>query len=236
MRTGLDRPDVASFRAFFESAVQTSYPVSVDAVVCPLPECGVGGTLQPVPLEPRTRKKWAMRQLPPVVAKCNKCLTVFTSNEVVRTQVEAVVAKHGIPSGAVSDVAIDDIIRGVRPISDVATPPSLLSATPGYDAVQFQAAFRKVVKTLILLRTTCQTHTSTHRGSCFKASVRNGNRADVCRYLFPFDTIINPASFEATSTGTPEVCRYIGAEFLNAWNGECFMFAPLRGCNEPSNV
>jgi hypothetical protein len=192
------------YLAFAASAVQQSYPVSDREVRCFADHCP--GVLKSQPLDPNTRKKWAMNHPPPVVAACDHCAAKLTSNEVIEAQLQAMRARHGIPADALSEVAIDDIVRSAQPFFLLKPPPSLHASRVGFDQVAYESAYKAVLRTMMLRRTSVQTHCSTHRCSCFKGNARNGNRCDICRYLFPFESTL---------------LRWLGAEFLNAWNGEC---------------
>ena len=193
------------YKAFLAATVSQRYPVSDAEVRCFETSCR--GVLKPQALDPNTRKKWAMNHPPPVVAACDCCSVKLTSNEVIEAQIQALRAKHGIPADALSEAAIDDIVRSAQPFHLVQPPPSLHASYAAFNAVAYEAAYKTVLATLMLRRTSVQTHCSTHRCSCFKGNARNGNRCDICRYLFPFE---------------PDLLRWLGAEYLNAWNGACW--------------
>jgi hypothetical protein len=100
---------------------------------------------------------------------------------------------------------IDDVVRRAEPVYAVTVAPSLHASHPGFNATEYDAVFKAVMVTMMLRRTTVQTHSSCHRPSCFKASARNGNRCDICRYMFPLE---------------PDLMRHVGSEYLNPYNGE----------------
>jgi hypothetical protein len=209
----VDRDPTSWFKAFMATTVSQRYPVSDAEVRCFSAECR--GVLKPQALDPNTRKKWAMNHPPPVVAACDCCPVTLTSTQIIEAQIQALRAKHGIPADALSEEAIDDIVRSAQPFHLLQPPPSLHASHAAFNAVAYEAAYKAVLATMMLRRTSVQTHCSTHRCSCFKANARNGNRCDICRYLFPF---------------APDLLRWLGAEFLNAWNGECCLLSHACLC------
>jgi hypothetical protein len=141
----------------------------------------------------------------PAVVECDRCLVRHTSSQVVEGEIQALRARYGIPADALSEEMIDDVVRRAEPVYAVTVAPSLHASHPGFNATEYDAVFKAVMVTMMLRRTTVQTHSSCHRPSCFKASARNGNRCDICRYMFPLE---------------PDLMRHVGSEYLNPYNGE----------------
>ena len=194
-----------SYAAFAAATVTKSYPVSSPAEL-PCFGSTCAGVLRALPLPMSARKKGAMKLPAPAVVECDRCLVKHTSSQVVEGQIQALRVKYGIPADALSEEMIDDMVRSAKPVYAVTVPPSLHASLPGFNATEYEAAFKMVMVTMMLRRTTVQTHASCHRPSCFKASARNGNRCDICRYMFPLE---------------PDLMRHVGAEYLNPYNGEC---------------
>ena len=132
--------------AFLASTVKQSYPVSEAEVRCF--GAGCHGVLQPQALDPKTRKKWAMNQPPPVVAACDCCAVKLTSTEVIEAQIQAVRARHGIPADALSEAAIDDVVRSAQPFHLLKPPTSLHASHDGFNAVQYESAYKTVLATI----------------------------------------------------------------------------------------